>query len=168
MKEKITKEVELEGDKDNAQVYELGYHILPGVAEEDVSKEVAQIHALVSDFGGIIIAEALPAMQQLAYEISKRIEIKNVSFNKAFFGWVKFEIERDQIVALESKIKTLPNILRFILIKTVRENTMHTPKVPLFKKDSPKEDIISEPIEKAPVSEEDIDKSIDELVDQAL
>lgn len=172
MKEKIVKEVEADNDKDNTQIYELGYHVLPSVAEEDLSKEVAQIHSLISEFGGTIISEGLPLMQQLAYEITKRIEIKNVKFTKAYFGWVKFEIDREKVVGLESKIKMLQNILRFILIKTVRENTMYTPKVPVVKKESSKEDaiddIVTESVEKMPVSEEEIDKSIDELVDQAL
>lgn len=169
MKEKVIKEeVEINNEKDNTQVYELGYHVLPTVAEEDLPKEVAKIHALLSEFGGTVIAEGLPLMQQLAYEITKRIEIKNTKFNKAYFGWVKFEINVEQVVALEAKIKALSNILRFILIKTVRENTIHTPKMPISKKDSLKEDVSSEIAEKAPVREEEIDKSIDELVDQAL
>jgi hypothetical protein len=53
-----------------------------------------------------------------------------------------------------------------LIIRTVKENTMHTPKIPMFKKDSSTSlgQKIEGEIEKPKASEAEIDKSIDELV----
>lgn len=157
-------------DAGDLQVYEFGYHILPTVAEENLPNEVSKVHSLISENGGSIISEGAPVVRQLAYEISKKIENKNLNFNKAYFGWIKFEMDRKDIVNFKNKIENLPNILRFLVVKTVKENTMHTPKIPMFVKDSHREEKdVTKTEEKAPVSEAEIDKSIDELViDQTL
>lgn len=160
MKENIT-------DMGNTQIYELGYHLLPIVAEEDVYREVSQIHSLILDNRGSVIAEATPLMRPLSYDIPKKVETKNLKFNKAYFGWIKFETDGSQILNLKNKIEALPNILRFIIIKTVRENTLHTLKAPMFKRENNKEnksEVSLETVEKTPTSEAEIDKSIDALI----
>ena len=154
---------DIDKDADDNQIYELGYHILPSVSEEDTSHEVSQIHSLISEYGGHIISEGTPVMRQLSYEIAKKVETKSLKFNKAYFGWVKFDIDRSQIINLKNKTEIFPNILRCIIIKTVKENTMHAPKIPMFKKEN-KEEVPLEIVEKIPTSEAEIDKSIDELV----
>lgn len=162
MDEKITESV----DKDlgDSQVYELGYHVLPTVAEENVSEEVAKIHTLVSSLGGSMISEGVPSMRQLAYDISKKVAGKSVKFSKAYFGWLKFEMERSQVLVLKNKVEVLPNMLRSIIVKTVKENTMYIPKIPTFRKETSEKEVPVEVVEKAPASEAEIDKSIDELV----
>lgn len=162
MDEKITESV----DKDlgDSQVYELGYHVLPTVAEENVSEEVSKIHSLVSSLGGAIISEGAPSMRQLAYDITKKVGGKNIKFGKAYFGWLKFEMERSQILVLKNKVEILPNILRSIFVKTVKENTMYIPKIPAFRKEASEKEVSVDVVEKAPASEAEIDKSIDELV----
>jgi hypothetical protein len=110
----------------------------------------------------------MPKLINLAYEISKTINTKKNQFNKAYFGWVKFEIDPSKIAEIKNKIESFPEILRFLIIKTVKENTIHTPKVPMFKKENKDQAVgeiknqISE--EKAEISEEEIDKSIDDLI----
>lgn len=157
-------------DTGDLQIYELGYHLLPSVAEENVSEEVSKIHSIISENGGSILSEGVPVMRQLAFDIRKKIETKNLNFNKAYFGWVKFEVRREDVLVIKDKVKSLPSVLRFLIIKTVKENTMHTSKIPMFNKDSrgdSKDPLKAE--ERAPVSEAEIDKSIDELVvDQTL
>lgn len=146
------------------QIYELGYHLLPTILEEEVPREISQIHSLISEYGGSVIAEGAPIMRSLAYEISKRVETKSLKFNKAYFGWIKLETDRSKIIDLKNKLESLPNILRFLIIKTVRENTMYTPKIPMFKKENNKEEAPLEITEKIPASEAEMDKSIDELI----
>jgi len=154
-------------DLGDTQIYELGFHLLPSVAEEELSKEVAKIHSVISELEGNLISEGAPSMRQLAYEITKKIGTKNAKFSKAYFGWIKFEMNRANAVLLKTKIDNLENILRFIIVKTVRENTIHTPKVPSFKREVVKEGATTDSVEsseKTPASEEEIDKSIDELL----
>ena len=164
MKEKVKKEEEVIDEQDGGQVYELGYHLLPSVSEIDLVREVAQIHSIISEYKGVVISEGAPTLRPLAYEIVKKVETKNLKFSKAFFGWVKFEMDRSHILDLQNKIEVAQNLLRFIVIKTVKENTMHTPKVPSFKKEVSKDETALVVGEKLPVSEEEIDKSIDELL----
>lgn len=149
---------------DDLQVYEIGYHLLPTLMEPDLPVEVSKIQSAVSERNGTIISEGFPQLRQLAYEIKKAIDTKYHSYSKAYFGWIKFEIDRSEIGDIENFLKTNPNILRHIVIKTVRENTFYMPKAPTHRKEHQKDEITREPAPKVEISEEEIDKSIDELV----
>ena len=158
-------------DKDEmlneGQVYEIGFHILPTVPEENIQGIVSKLKDFITKNGGEVLAEDYPKMRVLAYEIRKRIETKYLNFNKAHFGWVKFEMLPTSIVQIKEEAKNNPDILRFIIVKTVKENTLHTPKPPMMKTNAPDETRVAKeavPAEKIEVSEEEIDKSIDELL----
>lgn len=145
-------------------VYELGFHLLPTVDESNLLSEFSKIKSIVEESGGVMISEDVPKMVNLAYEISKSIDSKKHKFNKAYFGWVKFEAEPVKVVEIKNKIENDQSILRFLIIKTVRENTIHTPKIPMFRKENHKEEKTEEQEEKPKMSEAELDKSIDDLV----
>jgi len=153
---------------DDVLIYEVGFHILPTVAEEKLPELVLKIKDSITQNGGEIISEDFPKMRVLAYDIKKRIETKYSTFNKAYFGWVKFETLPASIEKIQKEMEINPDILRFIIVKTVRENTMHSPKFPMVAKgvgvveETKVADVL--PTEKVEVSEEEIDKSIDELL----
>ena len=156
---------ETKKDKDNS-IYEVGYHLIPTIEEGDVLTEVLKIKTLIEENDGLIIAEELPKMIPLAYEISKSIGSKKQDFNKAYFGFIKLEVEPSKIDSIKIKLETFDEVLRFIIIKTVRENTLFTPKIPMFKKELKKEEkeTCEVSADQPKVSEEEIDKSIDELL----
>jgi len=159
-------EENLNNGSDNL-VYELGFHLLLTVPEADILSQSLNIKSAIEEEGGVIISEDVPKMMALAYDISKNIDSKKQKFNKAYFGWVKFEIEPAKIREIKNKIESTPNVLRFLIVKTVRENTMHTPKIPMFKKDSQAslgQERVEGEAEKPKATEAEIDKSIDELV----
>ena len=154
-------------DKNNEEdnlIYEIGYHLLPSIDESEIPVQSLKIKSIVEENEGVIISEGMPKMTILSYDISKNIDSKKHKFNKAYFGWVKFELNPSQISGIKSKMEGLTNVLRFIIVKTVKEDTMHTPKIPMFKKENNKEEKTEEHIEKTKASEEEIDKSIDQLV----
>lgn len=157
-------------DSDDIHVYELGYHLLPTIEEGNLESLTSKIKEIILSLGGVIIAEGNPALRQLAYNISKKIDVKNTSFSKAYFGWLKFELDRAEVSTLKTKLDLNSNLLRFMIINTVKENTIYTPKIPMFRKDKEKEDKeeknVDEPKqdEGGEVSEALIDKSIDELL----
>ncbi|MFH0804337.1 MAG: 30S ribosomal protein S6 [Candidatus Zambryskibacteria bacterium] len=156
-------------NENDSLIYEVGFHLLPTVDESDVLAQSLNIKSIIEESGGTIISEDVPKMTVLAYDISKSVNSKKQKFNKAYFGWVKFEIGPSKIAEIKTKIENIMDVLRFLIIKTVRENTIHTPKIPMFKKESIREGKSEEQVEKPKVSEEEIDKSIDELViDQTL
>ncbi len=151
---------------DDLEIYEVGFHILPNVAEFDLETEFSKIKDLILEKEGTVITEEYPVLINLAYEISKKIETKNMHFDKAYFGFIKFEIVRENISEIKNKLDGFKNILRFLIIKTVRENTIFTPKQQLFKKDNKNSVVVNEE-DKVDIDEEAevlIDKSIDELV----
>lgn len=153
-------------DEENDKlIYEVGFHLLPTIDEVSVPSETLGIKSIIEDNKGVVISEDMPKLIPLAYDISKSIDSKKHRFNKAYFGWVKFEIEASKIGDIKSKIENLQNVLRFLIVRTVRENTMHIPKIPMFKKENIKEEKTEEgEIEKPKATEAEIDKSIDELI----
>lgn len=153
-------------DLDNVKIYELGYHIVPTVGEESLGSEVEKLKKLILDNKGSIISEEFPQIKNLSFEISKVSENKYNKFNKAYFGWVKFEIDSSLIGTISEKVTANPNVLRFIIVKTVKENTIYTPKVvgTVKKEVKPEEDTTSEVVVAEKASPEEIDKSIDELL----
>jgi len=158
---KVENNLEKEG---GVQVYELGYHIVSTVAEENLPKELENIKAIILKDGGSLIAEGEPKLINLAYEMSKTVSDIKKKFNTAYFGWIKFETKAEVVPGIKKAIDANNNILRYLLIKTVRENTMVSPKT--FEREA-------KPIRKAtkeeakdatPATIEEIDKTIDELV----
>ncbi len=107
----------------NKKIYELGYHVMPTLSEEELAKVVEGIKGTLTSMGAEVIADKYPESMKLAYDVVKEIDNKNRSFDTAYFGWVKFELEAASLEAFAASIDKNPSILRSILIKTVRENT---------------------------------------------
>ncbi|MFA6269603.1 MAG: 30S ribosomal protein S6 [Candidatus Paceibacterota bacterium] len=150
-------------------VYEVAYHFLPTVEESEILTEASKIKSIIEENEGLIISEEVPKLLVLAYDISKNINSKGQKFSKAYFGWVKFEVEPVKVLDIKNKIESLPNVLRSLIVKTVKENTMSVSKIPTYKKETPKEEKGEEYVEKPKATEAELDKSIDELVtDQTL
>ena len=159
--EKVEKQ---EGGK---QVYELGYHIVSTVAEENLSKEAEALKAIVLKDGGSLVSEGEPKLINLAYSMTKSVADTRKKFNTAYFGWLKFETKSELMPSIKKAVDAYPNVLRYLLIKTVRENTLYTPKlnsVKVGEKEAPKAKESIKTEEKKATSVEDIDKSIDELI----
>lgn len=150
------------------QVYELGYHIVPTIPEEHVPEEVTKIRDIIEKKKGIVIADEHPRHTKLAYEMTKMIANKKYKYNEGYFGWIKFQMEPQAAVALKKDLDDNDNVIRFLLIKTVKENTM-SPKKVLSPGVSAKAKPVSEGSgvkkeDAKPVSKEELDKTIDELV----
>lgn len=114
--------------QEGVRVYELGFHFVPTLSEDEVVVQFSHLKSLIEKKGGTFISEETPAMIDLAYEISKTIKTQKKHFAEAYFGWVKFELNADEIPALEKEVTAFEPVLRFILITTVRENTLSAGK----------------------------------------
>lgn len=147
------------------QVYELGFHIVPTIAEEKVANVFGDIKALLEKNGAVFISEEYPKMRPLAYTMFKNEAGKNEKFNFAYFGWVKYDLSKDVASEVKDVLEKNKNILRFLIIKTVRENTLYGNKIGR-KEGERTEATVAGAIagEGALVSEEEIDKTIEELV----
>ena len=105
------------------RVYELGFHFVPTIAEDEVAVQFSHLKSIIEKRGGGFIAEEMPKLKNLAYPISKTIKAEKKNYLTSYFGWVKFEINPEEIIPLEKEIKAFAPMLRFLLIKTVTENT---------------------------------------------
>lgn len=152
------------------RVYELGFLLLPTIAEEDVAAKVAVLKEYCEKAGGIFISENFPKKTGLAYPIAKKIEDKNTSFTSAYFGALKYEFVPEHVAALHTQLQNEASVLRFLLIQTVREEIIPMRR-PLFiaKPEAPKSSEKSEKtvlpkLERPAMSEEELDREIEQLV----
>lgn len=149
-------------ENEKVQVYEVGYHLVPTIAEENLAKEVSAIKAVLEKQNAKVISEEHPRSMALAYTIEKYFGTVKKKFHTAYFGWIKFEMSPSSAVAMKKELDGNDSILRYLLIKTVRENTMFSQKL-AEKESKAKKDKPVEP--KTTMSVEDMDKTIDALVD---
>ena len=148
-------------------VYELGYHVVSTVAVENLPKEVESLKAIVLADGGSLITEGEPKLINLTYSMTKSVADAKKKFSTAYFGWIKFETKSEKMSEIKKKLDNNPNILRYLLVKTVRENTMFTPKLTIRTPNKDEAPKVKKPIkteETKATSIEELDKTIDELV----
>lgn len=146
-------------------VYEVGFHLVPKVAEAEMPAEVEKIKQILSAHGASVIADEVPRMTQLSYPMARRDAGKRDRYNQAWFGWVKFEVEPQQVKEIESEIGRMQTVLRMIIISTVRESTR---SAKIFVSERPVGETIRKP-ERAQqdakkLSEAEIDSAVESLV----
>lgn len=151
------------------RIYEVGYHIVPTVKDDEVEKIVGGIRATIEQSGGSFIAEGAPSLMRLAYAIIVRDGEKKAEYDRAYFGWLKFEAPTVAARALEARLGADPSIMRCVVFKTVREDTRARIKAPTLREVKRTDPIRSAPrlsvaeAKKAPVSEEQLDKALETL-----
>jgi ribosomal protein S6 len=157
-----------EAKNSEEKIYEIGYHLLSSIAEENIPTEVEKIKVFLAKEKATIICEEAPKLRPLAYSIKKSFEGVYKTFDKAYFGFIKFELpEEGDIKAIDTALKNTMNVLRYLVIKTEREETMYSPKMTVFSdKEVKPKPVTAKDEEKAvvPASVEEIDASIDALV----
>jgi ribosomal protein S6 len=144
-------------------IYEVGYLMLPSIAEENLGAEVTTFKDMFLENGAVFISDEYPKLIELAYEMSRSIENKKQKFSYGYFGWVKFECDTNQAKIIKSILDKNEKLVRFIMIKTVRENTMSVKRT--YNKQDGKTRRPSQKQEEVnPIDEETINKEIDALV----
>lgn len=150
-----------------SRIYEIGYLVVSTVAEDNIEQVVASIRTPITAAGGSFIAEGAPSMIRLAYDMTAREGDKNVDYDRAYFGWLKFEGTTDIAEAINEALRTNPQILRHIVFRTVREDTRAKMKAPQLREIKTPHVARTAPRREeetaAPVSEADLDKAIDVL-----
>lgn len=154
-------------DQVDNRIYEIGFHIVSSIPEEKLPAEMAVIKELLEKNGAVFISEELPKLKHLTYKMTKVVGARHLKFDTAYFGWVKFEMDPGKVEVVEKALKLSDTILRFLIIKTVRESTMSVLKPayrPTEAKPIPGIDVKSDLSVKPPVSEAELDKTIDALM----
>jgi ribosomal protein S6 len=152
-------------NKESYRVYEIGFHILPTLGEEKALEFFSNVRSFIENKGGVIISSETPKFKVLSYVMSKDIGGRKVRFKEAYFSWIKFECEASLAQELDKFAKNSEDILRYLIIKTIKGNTMTAPKIPVWKKKDSTEDSSSTVNDGQPspssVSEEELNKAID-------
>jgi len=154
--------------KETRPIYEIGFHALPNLDEAGAAKVAEAIRAAVEKGDAEIISEGAPSRMRLAYTIVRSTSGHHEKFDEAYFGFIKFATERENVPGLEAMLRANREILRFLLVETVREDLINAPRRVTFASDRLEGETIKKPTaapEKAgEVSEADLDKSLDALV----
>jgi small subunit ribosomal protein S6 len=143
-------------------VYELGFLLSPSITEEKLPEAFGAIKDFIVGKGAVAVSEEFPKLITLAYTMEKTISNKIERFREGYFGWIKFELPAGDVAALEKALRMRDDVIRFLLIKTVRENTIAS-KRGFGVRRRPKS---TDSKEAAPsMSKEEIDREIEALVD---
>lgn len=110
----------VEMDEKEVLSYELAFHVLPTIAEGEVSSVFEAIKDVIKKEGGEIFDEEAPERFELAYEVVRHLEGKNRGFTSAYFGWIRFKATGVGAVAVNAEVDHNNSILRHILIRLTR------------------------------------------------
>jgi len=108
-------------DHKEANVYELGYLVLPSVPGENIPQVVSNIVSIIEKVGAKTLDSENPGLEPLAYSMSKTVGARKYIVDEAYIGWIKFEIQPDLVEEIKSKVEKMEEILRLLLIKAPRE-----------------------------------------------
>lgn len=158
---------EKENTREGVRIYEVGYLLLPTIPEENVAITYGNLKELVNSLGGEIISDDMPKLRELAYSMEKVISNVRNKFNTAYFGWVKFYLDPEKLAELKKKLDLTPEVLRFLIIKTVKENTIASRRFVsreggVRRRTYTKPALGEEPA--APINKEELDKEIEAMV----
>ena len=105
------------------KIYEVGFMISPSISEEEVSQIVSKIESAITSNGGNIFDGETPKLRRLAYPIYKTVRGAKIVATTGFFGWTKFELPAEKSFEVEKAVRSIDEVLRSLMIKTIREKT---------------------------------------------
>ena len=155
-----------ETTKREGTVYEVGYLIVPTVSPDHIGKEVEAIKAVLAQNGASVISEEAPKLKSLYYKMLKVVGPVRNKFDTGYFGWLKFTALGDKALEIDKAFAKNEKVLRYLLIKTVAENTIYGTKLGGQGESSERDGVVIAPESaKGEVNQEELDKSIDKLID---
>ena len=150
-------------EKSENGIYEIGFILVPNITEEKLPEVFGSLKEVLTAKGAEIFAEEFPKNIPLAYTMEKTINNKLERFKDGFFGWVKFELPQADVSAIDAKLRLRDDVIRHLLISTVRENTIASKRPMGSRRHVKGTDEVKEG--DAPLmSKEDIDREIEALV----
>lgn len=158
---------------DRSRVYEIGMQIVPILGDEGAEAYFTGIKDRIISFGGEIIQEGAPERIDLAYSMSQIRDNKKVTYNEAYFAWIKFEVDASYIKTLEAELLKDLSVIRSIVFKTVRQNTYIPRKSPRRRNNNRSDDVINEddlivPVIDPIIEEDEIEVEVPSILDKKL
>lgn len=164
MEKENTKLSKTANKTDTSKIYELGYILVSSLPDEKIAEEVESIKTLLAKNGAEVVSSEDPILIDLAYPMVKVVSAQRQKYSRGYFGWVKFEGEPEALSEIKKALDLSTTVLRYMIVKTIRENTLLNGKMVLRKEE--REEMAPEEVgdEVLAESAEVLDKSIDDLV----
>ena len=89
--------------------YELALVVSANVEEEVRNAAIEQVKEFITRFGGTITDPGTCEKKRLAYEIKK--------MNEGYYSFIKFEAEAGCPAEVESRLRIMETVLRFLILK---------------------------------------------------
>ncbi len=159
-------------DPELVRLYEISYLVSPALAEDKASSALLPLKDLLAGKNAAVSAEESPKFRRLAYPIRTATAAggKKHVFDSASFGWIRFESDAETIGEARKLLASSPDVIRFLIVKTDAPETAKAfagrpmrrvePTVSEFEK----QELGAKAETKTAVSEEELDRKIDELV----
>ncbi|MFC1629819.1 30S ribosomal protein S6 [Patescibacteria group bacterium] len=146
------------------KLYEITYLISPELSEEESKNIKKDINSSIQEQGGSLVAfnsNKYPIKKKIAYLIKGRLRGQTPA-REAYFGTIDFNLESKNIVNLEKKVKSDPNILRYMILskKPVRLDA----KIPRALSPKPQQAKEKEKPKEKKVELKEIEKKLEEIL----
>ena len=89
--------------------YELALVVSANVEDEVRTATIEKVNELITRFGGTITDPGTCEKKKLAYEIQHMSE--------GFYSFIKFEADATAPAEIESRVRIMDNVLRFLIVK---------------------------------------------------
>ena len=89
--------------------YELALVVSANVEDEVRTATIEKVNELIGRFGGTSTDAGTGEKKKLAYDIQHMSE--------GFYSFIKFEAEATDPAEIESRIRIMDNVLRFLIVK---------------------------------------------------
>ena len=89
--------------------YELALVVSANVEDEVRTATIEKVNELITRFGGTITDRGASEKKKRAYDIQ--------NMSEGFYSFIKFEAEATAPAEIESRIRIMDNVLRFLIVK---------------------------------------------------
>lgn len=159
-----------DGSGEETAHYECAFHILPTIAEEEVPRVIEDLKALIVSADGAITDEEPSERYNLAYDIVTKVDGANRRFNATHFGWMRFTLAPEALLAYDAEMRRKPEILRYLVIRLTREEARKPFSIfetrrtqDRLRTESKNSDAAGDSATSGVVSEEALDRSLEKL-----
>jgi small subunit ribosomal protein S6 len=140
-------------------MYELTYIVNSNLSEEEVAAQTDKVRSFINELAGEVKNEKLGEKRRLAYPIKKH--------GYGYYVTIEFNIEPQNVIELDKKIKLQSNVLRHLLItKEIIKETHRRIVLPRVAKEkiglAPRPE--GHPEEKVKI--EELDKKLEEILEE--
>jgi len=106
----------------SGHAYELAFHLVPSLGDDNVGKVFEEITKLVEKNKGKIVSKSEPALLNLEYTMEKIVDAVKSKYNTAYFAWIIFD--SGDVIKLDEDLKHNSNVLRYIIAKTKQRDSI--------------------------------------------